>query len=79
MDIKMAFLHGHFHEEIYMRYLGYELERLVYLGYEHQIRWLLRSLCGVKQAPCAWYECIDSYFHHVGFQCIATDCNVYVY
>jgi hypothetical protein len=34
MDIKMAFLHGHFHEEIYMRYLGYELERFVYLGYE---------------------------------------------
>ncbi len=75
MDIKMAFLHGHFHEEIYMK----QLEGFVYPGCEHQVRWLLQSLYGLKQALCAWYECIDSYFHHVDFQCTITDCNVYVH
>jgi len=59
----MAFLHGHLHEEIYMR----QLEAFVYPSSEHQVLWLLRSLYGLKQALRAWYECIDSYFHHVGF------------
>jgi hypothetical protein len=63
MDIKMAFLHVHPHEEIYMR----QLEGFVYPSCKHQIFWLLQSLYGLKQVPRAWYECIDSYFHHVGF------------
>jgi hypothetical protein len=71
----MAFLHGHFHEEIYMM----QLEGFVYLSCEHQLCWLLWSSYGLKQALCAWYECIDSYFHHVGFLCTTIDYNVYVH
>jgi hypothetical protein len=37
MDIKMAFLHGPLHEEIYMK----QLKGFVYPSCEHQVRWLL--------------------------------------
>ncbi len=56
-----------------------QLEGFVYPSSEHQVWWLLRRLYGRKQAHRAWYECINSYFHHVGFECAATDCNVYVH
>ncbi len=50
MDAKTTILHVNLHEKKYM----WQHEGFVQLGCEHQIRWLLRSLYDLKQAPYAW-------------------------
>ncbi|PNX55819.1 putative LRR receptor-like protein kinase, partial [Trifolium pratense] len=63
LDVKSAFLHGELIEEVYVdQPLGYQKEnkQLVYK--------LKKSLYGLKQAPRAWYNKIEAYFNHEGFE-----------
>jgi len=39
---------------------------------------LKKALCGLKQAPRAWYYWLDKYLHQQGFIKGSTDSNLYV-
>ena len=63
MDAKSKFLNGVLKEEVYVEQpFGYEIE-----GQEHKVCKLQKSLCGLKQAPLAWYNRIDAYLVDNGF------------
>eukprot|EP00253_Pinus_taeda_P007357 PITA_07357 len=63
MDVKTAFLHGSIKEEVYVEQPeGFEIH-----DRESHVCRLKKALYGVKQAPRAWYERIDSYLMKLGF------------
>ena len=47
MDVKIAFLNGELYEEIYIEWL----ESFSSPGQERKVCKLVKSLCGIKQAP----------------------------
>ena len=52
MDVKNAFLHGDFQEEVYMMQLeGYQDD-----AHPHFIYRLCKALYGLKQAPRSWSD-----------------------
>ena len=64
MDVKIAFLHGDLHEEIYMvQPEGFEEK-----GKEHLVCKLKKSLYGLKQAPREWYQKFDAFIRSHGFR-----------
>ena len=73
MDVKTAFLHGSIKEEVYVeQLLGFEVrDRDTYVCK------LKKSLYGLKKAPRAWYERIDSYLMKLGFTRSNVDPNLY--
>jgi hypothetical protein len=63
MDVKSAFLNGFLEEEVYVNQPpGFED-----LKHPKKIYWLKKSLYGIKQAPRAWYNRIDTYLIKIGF------------
>jgi hypothetical protein len=72
MDVKSAFLHEDLQEKIYMEQPP---------GYVHNdsslVFRLKKSLCGLKQAPRAWYAKMDSFLIATGFSRCHSDPNVY--
>jgi hypothetical protein len=61
LDVKNAFLNGELHEDVYMRSQpGYSVP-------EGMVCHLRRSLCGLKQAPHAWFQHFASMVTAVGF------------
>ena len=63
MDVKSSFLNGVLKEEVYVEQpLGYKVA-----GEEHKVYKLKRTLYGLKKAPRAWYNRIDSYLMSNGF------------
>ena len=57
MDVKSSFLNSVLKEEVYMEQPpSYEV-----VGEEHKVYRLKRALYGLKKAPRAWYNRIDSY------------------
>ena len=63
LDVKSAFLHGELIEDVYVEQpLGYKKEdtRKVYK--------LKKALYGLRQAPRAWYNKIESYFAQENFE-----------
>ena len=63
MDVKSTFLNGILEEKIYVQQpLGYEVE-----GKEDKFYRLKNALCGLKQAPRAWYRRIKNYMIKNGF------------
>ena len=62
MDFKSTFLHGDFHEEIYME------QPIGFIQNDYSLIFHLRkSLYGLKQAPWAWYAKMDSFLLDNGF------------
>jgi hypothetical protein len=62
LDVKSAFLHGGLMEDVYVHQpLGYQK------GNNNQVYKLNKSLYGLRQAPRAWYNKIESYFITEGF------------
>jgi hypothetical protein len=61
-------------EEVYM----YQPHGFQVLGKEHLVCRLKKALCGLKQAPKAWYINIDRYLDEQGFQQSPSDSNMYV-
>jgi hypothetical protein len=63
MDVKSAFLNGPIKEEVYVEQtLGFKDEE-----YPNHISKLHKALCGLKQAPRAWYECLRDFLIKNGF------------
>eukprot|EP00253_Pinus_taeda_P014168 PITA_14168 len=72
MDVKFAFLHGDFHEEIYME------KPIGFIQIDSSLVCRLRkSLYGLKQAPRAWYAKMDSFLLESGFSRCYADNTVY--
>ena len=64
MDVKSTFLNGVLKREVYLEQpLGYE-----FASEEHKVYRLKRALYGIKQAPRAWYNMINSYLMSNGFR-----------
>jgi len=63
MDVRSMCLNACLEEEVYVEQPpGYEI-----LGQEDKVYKLKKALCGLKQAPRAWYSRIDSYLLQNGF------------
>ncbi|KAJ4714183.1 Retrovirus-related Pol polyprotein from transposon TNT 1-94 [Melia azedarach] len=73
LDVKTAFLHGEFEEEIYMTQPdGFQVP-----GKEDYVCKLKKSLYGLKQSPRQWYKRFDSYMIEIGYTRSPYDCCVY--
>ena len=73
MDVKMAFLHGDLHEEIYMQQpKGFESQ-----GREQLVCKLNKSLYGLMQAPHEWYHKFHSFMLLQGQRCNDIDHCLY--
>ena len=63
LDIKIAFLNGDLHEEVYVT----QPRGFVQKGEENKVCRLKKALYGLKQASRSWYEKIDAYLAPQGF------------
>jgi hypothetical protein len=73
MDVKTAFLNGVIEKEVYIEQpQGFEVKDKK----SHVCR-LKKSLLGLKQAPRAWYDRIDSFLASLGFTKSKADSNLY--
>ena len=63
LDIKIAFLNGDLHEEVYVS----QPRGFIQKGQEKKVCRLKKALYGLKQAPHAWYEKIHAYLTAHGF------------
>lgn len=61
MDVKNAFLNGDLHEEVFMA----PTPGVAHLSGE--VCRLRKALCGLKQAPCAWFEKFSVVITSLGF------------
>lgn len=59
MDVKLSFLNGESEEEFYV----HKPKWFTISSHEDKVYKLKKALCGLKQAPRAWYSRIDTYFH----------------
>jgi Reverse transcriptase (RNA-dependent DNA polymerase) len=64
MDVKIVFLNGDLHEEIYMK----QPEGFVVKDKEHMGCRLKRSIYGLKQASRQWYLKFDQVITEFGFK-----------
>ena len=63
LDVKTAFLHGNFEEEIYME----QPEGFIQKGLEDRVCLLKKSLYGLKQSPRRWYLRLDQFMMAHGY------------
>ena len=69
LDVHNAFLNGILQEEVYMAQpLGFVDSAL-----SSQVRYLHKSLCGLKQASWAWYNRLNKFLISIGFQASTID------
>lgn len=73
LDVKSAFLNGDLTEEVYM----VQPPGLVVPGHERQVLRLSKVLYGLRQAPRAWNEKLDSTLVRLGFTRCAEEHGVY--
>jgi len=59
MDVKSAFLNGDLEEEVYIE----QLDGFILGNDPKLVCRLKKALYGIKQAPWAWYYCLDKYLH----------------
>ena len=64
MDVTTAFLNGNLKEDIYLR----QPEGFEEPGREDQVCHLHKSLYGLKQSPCCWYEQLSTQLECTGFK-----------
>ncbi|MCO5597387.1 hypothetical protein L7F22_051463 [Adiantum nelumboides] len=64
MDVKVTFLHGNLHEDIYI----VQLESFEVKVKEHLVCKLKKSFCGLKESPREWYQNFDAFFRSQGFR-----------
>jgi len=64
LDVKSEFLHGELSEDVYIE----QPKGYVKKGKEHKVYKLHKALYDLRQAPRAWFSCIESHFMKDGFQ-----------
>ena len=73
MDVKIVFLNGLIEEEVYIE----QPPRFETNEKEAYIWRLKKALCGLNQAPKAWYGRIDGFLMNLGFTKSKVDSNLY--
>jgi hypothetical protein len=75
LDVTNAFLHGFLQENVYMvQPPGY-----VHPSFPDHVCHLKKSLCGLKQAPRAWFSCLSSQLLELGFVGSKSDTSLFIY
>jgi hypothetical protein len=74
MDIKLAFLNGDLHEEVYVE----QSTSFIVAGKEHKVLKLRKALYGLHQAPCAWNAKLDDTLLSLSFQRTPLEHAIYV-
>ena len=64
MDVKSAFLNGKIEEEVYVAQLP-SFEDPKHPGMVYKLN---KTLCGLKQAPQAWYDRLNDFLKRKGFK-----------
>ncbi|GJR57745.1 retrovirus-related pol polyprotein from transposon TNT 1-94 [Tanacetum coccineum] len=74
MDVKMTFLNGILHEEVYVSQpVGF-----VDPDNPNHVYRLKKALYGLKQAPCAWYDLLSSFLLSRGFSKGTVDPTLFI-
>ena len=80
MDVKRAFLHSELAESIYMEMPeGLKPETGEMGNLPGQVCRLIKTIYGLKQAPCAWYGKINEFFSEHGFYRSEEDYSLFVH
>ncbi|GKV21730.1 hypothetical protein SLEP1_g31684 [Rubroshorea leprosula] len=74
LDVKKAFLHGMLKETVYMT----QPPGFVDPQYPKYVCCLHRSIYGLKQAPCAWFDRFTLHLLRMGFYCSQADSSLFV-
>eukprot|EP00253_Pinus_taeda_P014050 PITA_14050 len=74
MDVKSTFLNGDFNEEVYIE----QPNGFILVNDPKLVCRLKKALCGLKQAPRAWYYRLEKCLHQQGFIKGSTDSNLYI-
>ncbi|KAM1706709.1 hypothetical protein ACFX2K_028825 [Malus domestica] len=74
LDVKTAFLNGVLNKEVYVD----QPSSFVIQGKEDKVYRLRKALYGLKEAPRAWYEEINSYFAKAGFHRSPSEATLYI-
>ncbi|GJT06614.1 retrovirus-related pol polyprotein from transposon TNT 1-94 [Tanacetum coccineum] len=74
MDVKTSFLNGILKEEVYVgQPLGFVSKK-----YQDHVYALDKALCGLKQAPWAWYDVLLKFLIDSGFQKGSIDTTLFI-
>ena len=74
MDVETAFMNGHLKENIYMKVP----DGLGDPKHPDLVCKLLRSLCGLNQAPHQWYAKLHALLDVIGIKRSKNDCCLYI-
>ena len=75
LDMKNAFLYGYLAKVLLIK----QPPSFVHLQFANYVCHLKKSLCGLKQAPYAWFHHFSSFLLSYGFICRKVDNSVFVY
>lgn len=74
LDVKNAFLHGNLDEVVYM----HQPPGFVDKSKPDHVCLLKRSIYGLKQAPCIWYNHFAQYARKIGFRQSTSDTSLFI-
>lgn len=74
LDVSNAFLHGQLAEEVYME----QPKAFVDSTYPHHVCRLHKALCGLKQAPRAWFQKLSQALLALGFTTSLVDTSLFM-
>uniref|UniRef100_A0A2N9GG32 Integrase catalytic domain-containing protein n=1 Tax=Fagus sylvatica TaxID=28930 RepID=A0A2N9GG32_FAGSY len=75
LEVRNAFLHGVLKEKVYMTQpLGY-----INPHFPKHVCRLHKSIYGLKQAPCAWFESFTTQLLNLGFHSSTADSSLFIY
>jgi hypothetical protein len=73
MEVKSTFLNGPIKEEVYVEQPP-DFKDQKYPNHIYKPR---KVLCGLKQAPRAWYECLSDFLTHSSFKIDKTNSTIF--
>ncbi|KAL4026627.1 hypothetical protein IC575_015063 [Cucumis melo] len=75
IDVKSAFLNGYLNEEVYVA----QPKGFIDSKFHQHVYKLNKALCGLKQAPKAWYERLTIYFSCKGYSTGRADKTLFIH
>ena len=75
LDVSNAFLHGSLKECVYTR----QPPVFVDLASPFHVCFLHKSICGLRKAPCAWFEKFSFHLLTIGFIALQVDLSLFLY
>eukprot|EP00253_Pinus_taeda_P035481 PITA_35481 len=74
MDVKTVFLNGNVEQEVYVE----QPEGFILHNKDSHVCRLRKGLYDLKHSPRVWYETMDNFLKHLGFQSSHADSNLYL-